>query len=351
MRIPNSSQMLGAAAAIALLAGCSGGAGIAPKPSAAQGHVRSLMGRIPVAVGAIALLKVNLTTGHPFKSVDSCPALGNIEYISDFSNNVVNIYKGNFTGQAPCGQLSPGAMLHPEGMFVRGTSHDLYVANAGGNNVLEFHRGATSPFKTYTDPGVQYPDDVTVAKDGTVIAANIFQPNGNEEGSISTWHQNGTFVGNFPMVNSFEGLYVTVQKNGTLYFNDIDFTSGAGLLWTGSCPNGACGAFTSTGATTVFPGGLRSADGEDVLQIDQNATGGGALITYESFPTGSSCAVGAGDPDAMDLNKTQHHVFYADALNDVGGEMSYPACAPIGTVPGNPSGLPIGAASDKPDSL
>jgi hypothetical protein len=349
MRIPTSLLVLGAAAAFLMLAACTSQQSLAPKPSTPQNSARALMGRIPVALSPLAMLKVNFYAGRHYASFDACPSSGTIEYISDYSNNVVNIYKGKFAGQAPCGQIA--GLSHPQGMFVKGSSHELFVANTGANNVLAFHRGATSPFKTFTDPGVQNPDDVTVARDGTVIAANIFQPMGHEQGSISTWHSNGTFVGNFPMPNSFEGLFVTVQKNGTLYYSDVDFTSGAGLLWTGSCPLGACGTFTSTGATTAFPGGLRSADGEDVVQVDQNAAGGGALITYESFPTGVSCAIGAGDPDGMDLNKSQHHVFYADALNNAGGEISYPSCAAIGTVPGNAGGLPIGAAVDAPESL
>jgi DNA-binding beta-propeller fold protein YncE len=351
MRVLTPLRALSAAAALAILAGCSGNSSVAPKPSGEQGRVHALIGRIPVALGTLAMLKINLNAGHHITSFDRCPASGNIEYVSDYSNNVVNIYKGNFAGQAPCGQLSPGGMSNPQGMFVEQSTHNLYVANTGGHNILVFHRGARTPFRKYTDPGVQNPDDVTVTRDGTVIAANIFQANFNEAGSISTWHIGGAFVGNFPMPNSFEGLYLTVQKDGTLYYNDIDMTSDAGLLWTGSCPNGACGTFTSTGATTTFPGGLRSADGEDVVQIDQNASGGGALITYESFPNGVSCAIGGGDPDAMDINRTQKHVFYADALNDVGGEISYPSCAPIGTVPGNSGGLPIGAAVDAPASL
>jgi hypothetical protein len=349
MRIPTSIQCFTAAAALSLLAACSNQSTLAPRPTAPRDHVRSLMGRIPLSLSPLAMLRVHFDAGRHFVSFDACPSSGTIEYISDYSNNVVNIYKGKFAGQAACGQIA--GLSHPQGMFVKGSSHNLYVANTGGNNVLAFHRGATSPFKTFTDPGVQNPDDVAVAHDGTVIAANIFQPMGHEQGSISTWHSDGTFVGNFSMPNSFEGLFVTVQKNGTLYYNDIDFTSGAGLLWTGACPLGACGTFTSTGATTAFPGGLRSADGEDLVQIDQNASGGGALITYESFPTGVSCAIGAGDPDGMDLNKSQHHVFFADALNNTGGEIAYPSCTAIGTVPGNAGGLPIGAAVDAPDGL
>jgi hypothetical protein len=351
MRISTPIQALCAAAALALLAGCSGVSAVAPHQSAAQSSVHSLSGRIPVALSPLALLKLRLAPPHHYASFDACPATGTIEYISDYSNNVVNIYKGRFAGQAPCGQISSSGMVNPQGLFVKASTHDLYVANTGGHDIFVFRRGAKRPYISYTDPSDQNPDDVTVAKDGTVIAANIFQANFQEAGSISTWHHDGFFIGNFPMPNSFEGLYVTVQKDGTLYFNDVDLTSGSGLLWTGSCPNGACGTFTSTGATTSFPGGLRSADSEDLVQIDQNAPGGGALITYESFPSGTSCAIGAGDPDAMDINRTQHHVFYADALNDVGGEISYPSCAAIGTVPGNAGGLPIGAAVDAPDSL
>ena len=351
MRISISLQAFSAAAVIGVLAGCASGTALAPHPSTVQSHSHSTSGRIPVALSPRVLLKLRLAPPHHYASFDACPATGTIEYLSDYSNNVVNIYKGKFAGQAPCGQLAPSGMSNPQGMFVKASTHNLYVANTGGHDILVFHRGATTPFKTYTDPGTQNPDDITVAKDGTVIAANIFQANFQEAGSISTWHKDGSFVGNFPMPNSFEGLYVTVQKDGTLYYNDVDLTSGSGLLWTGSCPNGACGAFASTGATTSFPGGLRSADGEDVVQIDQNAPGGGALVTYESFPTGTSCAIGAGDPDAMDINATQHHVFYADALNDGGGEISYPSCGAIGTVPGNANGLPIGAAVDPPASL
>ena len=48
----------------------------------------------------------------------------------------------------------------------------------------------------------------------------------------------------YKMINDIEGVSVTVQKDGTLYFNDVDASSRQGLLWTGSCPLGACGAKT-----------------------------------------------------------------------------------------------------------
>ncbi|HEY5095724.1 MAG TPA: hypothetical protein VII69_11460 [Candidatus Eremiobacteraceae bacterium] len=351
MRILTPIQALGAAAALALISGCAEGSVIAPKPPTSQEHERSLMDRIPATLSPLGMLKVNMHTGNHFVTFDTCPATGNIEYISDFNNSVISIYKGNFAGQTPCGQLTAG-LVNPQGMFIRGSSHELYVANTGGEDVLVFRRGATSPVKTYSDPSGQFPADVTIAKDGTVIASNIFSDSGGR-GSISTWHLNGTFVGNFKMVNDLQGVSVTVQKNGTLYFDDVDSGTRQGLLWTGSCPLGACGKFTSTGAKTAFPGGLRSANGEEVVQVDQGTDAfTGTLITYQSFPKGVSCLiVGASDPVSIDIKKEEKDVFYADADLNVGGEIAYPSCAAVGTVPGNPNGLPIGAAADPPDPL
>jgi hypothetical protein len=352
MRILISIQALCAASALALLVACSTGSTTAPRPSAPQGHIRSQMRRLPVAISSIGPHDVHRNTGRLFTSFDHCPATGRIEYISDFTNNVINIYSGKFAGQRPCGRLSGNGISLPQGLFVGGLpSHDLYVANTGGFNILVFHRGAKSPFEKFVDPTGQYPVDVTVAGDGTVIASNLYDVSGSENGSISTWTANGTFVGNFPMVNDILGAFVTVQSNGTLYFNDVDQSSGAGLLWTGSCPLGACGPFSSTGATTVFPGGLRSADSEDVVQIDQLAPLGGALITYEQFPNGLSCALGGGEPDGMDINRPQFDVYYADAVNDVGVEIKYPSCTPLGTVPGNLGGLLVGVALDPSDGI
>jgi len=349
MRILTPLQAISAAAAISLLAGCSGGgsSAVAPKLSTTQGHVHSLMGRIPVAVGPIGMLKVNTNTAHHFHSF-SCPSSGPIVYMSDFNNSVINVYAGNLSGQAPCGQIA--GLSNPQGLYVKANTHDLYVANTGGENVLAFHRGQTSPFATFTDPSGQFVVDVTVANDGTVIASNIFAPDGSQQGSISTWKSDGTFVGNFPMINDIEGLFLTVQKDGTVYFNDLDASSGAGLMWSGSCPGGACGSFTSTGVTSSFPGGIRSDLGQDVVQQDQLGSGGGTQTTYQppGFSILSTCSLNGSDPVAMDINRPAHKYFYADAGLDALVEVGYPSCAAIGSAPGNSSGLPIGAAKDHP---
>lgn len=53
-------------------------------------------------------------------------------YVSDYNNDVINVYKGNLAGQAPCGHIGSHATLSaPDGLFVQVKTHDLYVANRG----------------------------------------------------------------------------------------------------------------------------------------------------------------------------------------------------------------------------
>ena len=344
-------KLLGAAAASALLAGCSQSLVPSQRAIALHGDARLFMRPVPAAVSAASIFKVRPNFSRHFKSFDNCPTSGAIEYISDFNDSVISIFAGNFANQPPCGQIAGNGILLPQGLFVNRKTHDLYVANTGGFDVLVFHKGSTIPFRTYIDPTGQYPVDVTVANDGTVLASNSFQAMGIEKGSISTWRRSGRFVANFPMLNDVAGEFLTVQRSGALYFNDVDAQTGNGLLWSGSCPLGICSAFKSTGATTVYPGGLRSADHEDVVQVDQGAAGGGSITTYETFPAGVSCAIGGGGPDGMDIDQGQQNVYYADPVNNVGGQIAYPSCAPVGTVPGNLGGLPVGAAADPPGGL
>ncbi|HEY5096292.1 MAG TPA: hypothetical protein VII69_14360 [Candidatus Eremiobacteraceae bacterium] len=352
MRIPTQLQTLSFAATIALLAGCSGGGtyAIAPKPASQQGGAHFLMGRVPSVLSPIGQLKISNQTSHRFVGHDSCPASGPLKYMSDFNNSVINIYAGKFAGQAPCGQITSGISF-PDGLYVKTTTHDLYVANEGGFNILVFHRGQTTAYNSYADPGVQFPVDVTLAKDGTVIASNILQPSGAEAGSLSTWIEGpngGTFVGNFPMTNDTEGLFVTVQKNGTVYFDDLD-VNGSGALWSLSCPAGACGAQTQVaGVSFGGGGGLGSDATEDLLANDQTN------VTADTFelpnPSPATFPL-TGEPVGMVINKLDHHWFIADAVNNDAGEYLYPSGTLVGTVPGNSGGLPIGVAVDPGHTL
>jgi len=356
MRMLTSFQAMSAAAAIAMLGGCSGGgsSAFAPKPASPQAGSRFLMGRTFEFLSPASRFESRNRTGHQIVGHYACPATGPIKYVSDYSNSAINVYAGKFAGQAPCGQITSG-IAGPEGIFVRVATHDLYVANDSARDILVFHRGQTIPYNTYTDPTVQDPFDVTVARDGTVIASNLIQPNGNENGSVSTWiggPNGGTFVGNFPMTNDSEGLFLTVQKGGKVFFTDIDASSGQGLLWSMKCPAGACGPQTqAAGVSFVFPFGMGSDDTEDLLVNDLNPAGGGTADTFELPNPMPKMFPLVGVPVGMAINPLDHHWFVADAMSNNAAEYSYPGGALIGTVPGNTGGDPVGMAVDPGHAL
>ena len=342
MRIVKPIQTFCAVAALMYLAGCSGGgsSAIAPRPIS------------PRAGGFSPIGQLNIKT-HPSRHLTgyySCPATGSIVYVSDAANDVINVYTGKLRGQAPCGQIGAGRLNVPYGLFVNAANHDLYVANMHDFDVLVFHRGQKKPYNSYTDPGGQLVLDVTVAKDGTVIASNVVQYGGPATGSISTWivgPNGGTFVGNFPMTNDTRGGFITLQKNGALYYNDIDSTTNLGALWKMSCPAGACGAQRQVaGVSFQLPGGMALDDSGDLLVSDAQL---GSAETFElpnpkpsSFPQFGSVI-----SEGMAINDGENHWFVAGASNNVdAAEYSYPRGRIIGTVPGIQGGFAAGIALD-----
>jgi hypothetical protein len=333
MRNLEPMHALSAAAAIALLSGCSGGTAVAPKPALSQSTIPA--GRITV----------NTRSGERMAGYNSCPATGTTEYVSDYFQNIIEVFHGNFHNQAPCGQITSGLSL-PRGMYVDPATHDIYVANTGGDNVLVFHKGQTTPYNTYTDPTPQtFPVDVTLAGDGTVLASNLGAKIG--EGSISTWVGGpncGTFVGNFLMTNEFQSGFIAVQNGATVYFNDQDATSHHGALWSMSCPAGACGAQTRVSASFKEPGGMVFDSTGDLLLQDPYARRADIFELPNKIPAMFKTLVGT-SPDALGIDERQHHWFTSD-WNSEASEYSYPSGAYIGSVRGPHNGNLSGIAVD-----
>jgi ABC-type uncharacterized transport system permease subunit len=317
-------QILSTAIVITLLAGCSGGSSSAVTPiPATQSSSRHLVSHY------------------------ACPATGSLKYVSDLFYNVVNVYVGNFAGQAPCGQITSTSMKGPTGLYVQPATHDLYVVNQEGRNILVFRRGQASPYNTYTDPSGQVPNDVTVAGDGTVLAGNYTNISQSEAGSISTWiggPNGGTFVGNFPMTNSEQGANIAVKKNGTVYFSDVDRSMLQGFVWTVSCPAGACGVQTQVaGIVLKYPGGMAFDNTGDLLLTDSMAV---TLDTFELPNPQPSTLPLVGFPASLAINKNAQHIFVVDGYRNDVEEYSYPSGALIGTVNGQHDSILGGVAVD-----
>jgi hypothetical protein len=347
MRKFKSVMSAGAAASMAFLVGCSGSGNSATvsKPVVAQRGVHTMIANVPAMLSMRGLTNFRATTGHPYKSYYACPANGPIKYVADYNNNVINVFAGKFAGQSPCGRITSG-LSSPWGLYVEPGTHDLYVANDSDQDILVFHRGQTTAYNTYKDPSEQDPVDVAVAKDGTVIASNFTQINFHEAGSISTWIKGpsgGTFVGNFPAADGGTAMFVTVQKNGTIYFDDYPNQTNIGVLYSLSCPLGRCGAQTQmAGVSFNIPGGLASDETEDLLANN----GFGTAQTFELPNPNPSTFPVLGIPTGMAINELDHHWFVADGSDNVAAEYLYPGGTLVGTVPGDPGGGTFGVAVD-----
>ena len=209
--------VISALAGVVFLTACSGAGFSARDSKPASGQLgRNLSMSYVPALGLPIRFMASTRSTNLFEGFYVCPATGPIKYVSDYNNNVINVYAGRFAGQAPCGQITSG-LFGPWGLFVKPVSHDLYVANDLNHNIVVFHRGQTTAYNTFTDPSFQDPVDVTVAKDGTIIATNLLRPHFfPATGSISTWIEGpngGKFVGNFPMATGQKGQFVTIQRN------------------------------------------------------------------------------------------------------------------------------------------
>lgn len=338
MRLLTRLYAVSAAAAFTLFAGCSNGVAISPKPSTPNDHVQ---GR-------------QLKAGYHGASFDTCPPTGLLVYVSDDNDDSVNIFAGDLAGQAPCGIIS--GSTHPEALTVK--SGILYVPYGPPfPGVKAFQRGDTTPFKVYRDQtcGDEVPGDATVSDDGYVYATNFF---GHDctSGSISVWKKStGAFLGNYPNADGQPAENLTIQKDGTVYFDDD-----APSLWVGKCVKGVCGSFSNTGAIFQAPGGIRSVGDEHIVLDDPGGSNGGRVLTYSPPSFGSpsgSCSFGGHAPDEIDLNFSQHHIFVVDTFRGLVSEFKYPAggghshpCVLIGRVRTS-GGDPVGVAVDRPEPL
>ena len=279
----------------------------------------------------------------------SCPARGSLVYVSDYNNDVINVYNGNLAGQAPCGQIgSPSSLSAPDGLYLQSSTHDLYVANRGSSNIKVFHRGQLTPFNTYLDEnGYQFMDSV-VAKDGTLIATSI-------DCTLSTWlvgSNGGTYVGTFG-VDRCEGgypAYITVDKNSTFYF---DAAIGGQLdphpaLLIVSCPHGACGEQTRVWwhvGRFSSPEGMAFDAAGDLLMTDLHAHNDSTADTFELPNPNPKTFSLSGTTEGMAIDSRDNHWFVANAYGGA-SEYAYPGGALIGTVTANTNGYMSGIAVD-----
>jgi hypothetical protein len=178
-----------------------------------------------------------------------------LAYISDFLANNVTVFDLNGTIRGQIGGLS-----NPGGLFVD-SKRNLWVANGGANNVLEFARGATMPFNTLNDPGAG-PLDVTMCPNGTVYVA------GSTSAAIEVYPRgsiNPTRSLTYPGANQNDALTCDAEGN---VFATIVISFHGGVV---EFPRGKQHGATQLPISLGGPGGIKPDNAGNLLVDDQTA--------------------------------------------------------------------------------
>lgn len=343
---------ISAAAAVSLLAGCSGGnsststpytpGSLLTQPAASQrfasdiAHASVLPPRLQYLV-------------HPGQRVATSgwvtPNATPHIYVSDFNNSTVTCYneEGVQTGQI----TAAAGLLNPQGMTVH---HGiLYVANTGASNILEY-KGCTTPIvKTRNDPK-QYPVDVAVDVDGEVYASNIITTAGGP-GSIVMYTPVGVNPGPpFGIAGETRNYFIAIDDAGNLYSTYQD-AGGAGQT---ACYPGDAVVGASVGVPLAFPGGINIHINGNLVISDQgasirtfaggNCAGGWVENVPAAIPSGGNDWIDiALDGPNLELNRTDATALNANSIvYNPAGTADDPFVVP----PGANAVLPIGVTND-----
>jgi hypothetical protein len=343
MRIPTSvGYAVSAAAAIALLAGCSGsGSQVAPLAGGSN-NSQAISRSAPQVVHSTSVLpagKQIVTKGHakPFMRQPQPPQ--RLTYISDAALGAVDVFtragalQGTITG-----------FSEPQGVTVD-SNRNLWVANttgagSSGGNIEEFARGGTSPIATLSDNG-NYPVDVAVCNNGTVYASNIFNLN-TGIGSVSVYANGATSpTGTLQYPGQSTNYFITCDASGNV-FTTLNLSSGPGVVeYPGGNQSGATAIITGG---ISFPGGIKGNNSGNLLVDDQN---GHTVTEYteSGSPTGNSISTGSGDWVQIAVTRNSNVVAGADAAFDEGTAVLFPSGTHRQTYPGQ-GGQYIGIGFD-----
>ena len=266
-------------------------------------------------------------SSQAFGSTHAAQSSGLI-YVSGAQCNCVQIYRESDAKLV--GEITNG-LSGPLGMAVD-SAQNLYVANRaewGKSNVLVFHKGETTAFRTIADPW-GWANDVAVDTNGTVFLVNyadfpprerggevsVFPPGQSKPiGFIKDETKNKKFYGvSAAALDSNHNLYITFWNGvGTAYVDEYYQTSGgkAGLK--------------NLGISAVGNGYF------DVVLDNQNdvVTQGantGLIAVYPPGQNTPSETIAASSPGMMAFDESKSNLYVVSQSSTYGFyEFSYPA--------------------------
>jgi hypothetical protein len=285
-------------ASLALCAGCAAGEG-APTG-----------GTVPISTGSFErAARVRAPLGAPLPAhrtggwlSPAAKSAKHLLYVSDFINNVVQIYPTTGKNPSPIGAITDG-ISGPEGSFVD-PDGNLFVSNASNDTVTMYPHGSKKWSLRYT--GFAYPTNVTVGRNGMVYVADLV----------------GQKVVEFPRGKTRSKLTIAVafpqgvalDSNNNLY---VSYNTGAHGGGPGNVNEYAPGKTNgqSLGLHIAWSAGDAIDGSGDVVVADQGSGNGDAAV--DVFPPGSTnpsqtINQGIQDPFRIAFDKSFKRLYVAD---------------------------------------
>jgi len=311
-------KALGAVAALALLAGCSGNGSTMPAKGIndlSHSQSQSRIARAETGVAPQFLEKLHFGHGQVNPNTPGPRDLA----VSDFGTGGVEVLDHNYALE---GTISDSTFC-PDGNFYD-RSHNEYDADYCGSQVTEYNPGGTQIF-SYAASGLSNPVGVTVDSSGNVYAADY----GGGGASIVVEFPQGSST---PTASCNTGLAnegIVVSSSGAVFVSGNNPNTGVGNLLEYSSGLAGCPTPTTLGVTLGFAGGLQMDHAGNLVACDQFV---GVDIIPPPYTSISSTITGASDPFHVALNKHNGKVFIADPGNaDVLVDL-YPSGTPFMTL-------------------
>jgi hypothetical protein len=320
-----------AAAAVALLAACSGGmqgvnSGL-PAGGVGASQSRFDLSRSGLPQSAILLRHFSVVPDKRHKKKGAKDL-----FVDDFGTNAVEVLKNK--SWTNIGSISSG-IDGPDGNFAD-KKGNLYVANYAGVNITEYkEKTGSSPTYTYNS-GMTDPVAVTTDAKGNVYEGDYAD---GGSGFVNEYAQgSNTVVQSCSPGGAVEGVAVDAKGDVFVAYN---MSSGARITeYTGGLKS--CNG-TVLGVSLGFAGGMVLDKNNDIIVCDQTAA---AVDVIDPPYTSISGTLGSGysDPFHVTLNKKEKEAYVADyAAADV-QVLSYPSGSNIATL-GSANGLSDPAAA------
>lgn len=258
-----SKYALAAVASASILAACSG----AQSGMGSTGTMPSSVGggnlKTVTAIHPMALHQLGLRSGgvvSPDKKKKSSYA-----YISGIYTDEIYVYdfsKGKFGNSV--GTITSG-ISEPQGICA--TKSDVWVANTGTSQLLEYAGGSTTSNGSLTDTG-EYPVDCAVSKKGDMAASNIISTAGSG-GNVVVWAGGKGSPTAASCSNMYEYYFLTYDKSGNIW---VDGHNSSGDFAFCEIPSGkTTGNAITLNINPLFPGGVQM-HGKYVTILDQEGS-------------------------------------------------------------------------------